>query len=83
LTKGGILVFKNRLIASLKNRNMEKYDAEVSKAIIKMEKQKRLSSKEFLKSYETLWKEGPAVKYRNIGSKEMLSPSTIQNPTLW
>ena len=74
---------KNRLIASLKNRNMEKCDAEVSKAVGKMENQKRLSSKEFLKSYETLWKEGPAVRYRNIGSKEMLSPSTIQNSTLW
>jgi hypothetical protein len=83
LTKGGILVVKNRLIASLKNRNMEKCDAEVSKAVGKMENQKRLSSKEFLKSYETLWKEGPAVRYRNIGSKEMLSPSTIQNSTLW
>ena len=76
-------MIKNRLIASLKNRNMEKYDAEVSKAIGKMENQKRLSSKEFLKSYETLWKEGPAVRYRNIGSKEMLSPSVIQNPILW
>ena len=74
---------KNRLIASLKKRNMEKCDAEVSKAVGKLENQKRLSSKEFLKSYETLWKEGPAVRYRNIGSKEMLSPSTIQNSTLW
>ncbi len=76
-------MLKNRLIASLKNRNMKKHDAEVSEAIGKMENQKRLSSKEFLKSYETLWKEGPAVKYRNIGSKEMLSPSTNQDPNLW
>jgi hypothetical protein len=74
---------KNRLIASLKNRNKEKHDAEMSKVIGKMENQKRLSSKEFLKSYETLWKEGPSVKYRNIGSKEMLSQSANQNPTLW
>ena len=83
MANGGILVLKNRLIDSLKNRNVEKYDAEVSVAIGKMENQKRLSSKEFLKSYETLWKEGPAVKYRNNGSKEMLSPSVNQNPTLW
>jgi hypothetical protein len=83
LTKGGILVFKNRLIDSLKKREMEKCDGEESKAIGKTKNQKRLSSKEFLKSYETLWKEGPAVKYRNIGSKEMLSPSIIQDPNLW
>ena len=43
-------MFKNRLIASLKNRNMEKFDAEISAAIGKMENQKRLSSKEFLKA---------------------------------
>jgi hypothetical protein len=83
LANGGILVLKNRLIDSLKNRNMKKHDAEVSEAIGKKENQKRLSSKEFLKSYETLWREGPAVKYRNIGSKEMLSPSTNQEPNLW
>jgi len=83
LTKGRILMVKNRLITSLKKRNIEKYDVEVSKAIGKMENQKRLSSKEFQKSYDTLWKEGPAVNYRNIGSKEMLSTSTIQNPKLW
>jgi hypothetical protein len=83
LANGGILVLKNRLIDSLKNRNMKKHDEEVSEAIGKKENQKRLSSKEFLKSYETLWREGPAVKYRNIGSKEMLSPSTNQEPNLW
>jgi hypothetical protein len=76
-------VFKNRLIESLKNRNTEKNDAEVSVVIGKIENKKRLSSKEFLKGYETIWKEGPTVHYQNIGSKEMLSRSINQNPTLW
>jgi hypothetical protein len=76
-------VFKNRLIDSLKNRNMIKNDAEVSVVIGKIEKQKRLSSKEFLKGYEAIWKEGPTVNYQNIGSKEMLSRSINKNPTVW
>ena len=76
-------MFKNRIIDSLKNRNMEKNDKAVSEAIGKIENQKRLSSKEFLKGYETIWKEGPTVKYQNIGSKEMISRSTNQNQTLW
>jgi len=62
---------------------MEKNDKAVSEAIGKIENQKRLSSKEFLKGYETIWKEGPTVKYQNIGSKEMISRSTNQNQTLW
>jgi hypothetical protein len=62
---------------------MEKNDPEVSVVIGKIESKKRLSSKEFSKGYETIWKEGPAVNYHNIGSKEMLSRSINQNPTLW
>jgi hypothetical protein len=44
---------------------------------------KKTSSKEFLKNYEAIWKEGPAVKFRGIGSKEMLSRSINQNPNIW
>ncbi len=76
-------MFKNRLINSLKSKNIKKFDSEVSETLRKTENQKRLSSKEFLKGYETIWKEGPIIKYQNIGSKEMVSRSTNQNPTLW
>jgi hypothetical protein len=76
-------MFKNRLINSSKSKNNGKFDSEVSKAFRKTEKHKRLSSKEFLKGYETIWKEGPSVKYQNIGSKEMVSRSNNQNPTIW
>jgi hypothetical protein len=44
---------------------------------------KRLSSKDFIEGYNAIWKEGPAVQYKNIGSKEMLPRSINQNPTLW
>lgn len=74
---------KNRLIASLKDKNIEKNDTEVSVVIGKIENKKRLSSKEFLKGYETIWKEGPTVNYQNIGAKEMLPRSINKNATLW
>ena len=44
---------------------------------------KNTSSKEFLKNYNDIWKEGPAVRYRGIGSKEMVSQSINKNPNLW
>ena len=74
---------KDRLIDILKNRNREICDTSLSEAIGKMENQKRLSSKEFQKTYETIWEEGPTVRYQNIGSKEMLSQANKKNPTLW
>jgi hypothetical protein len=76
-------VSKNRLIDSLKDKNIEKNDTEVSVVIGKIENKKRLSSKEFLKGYETIWKEGPTVNYQNIGAKEMLPRSINKNATLW
>jgi hypothetical protein len=38
---------------------------ETPKVVAKKRKQKRLTSEEFLRIYEILWKEGPKVKYMN------------------
>jgi hypothetical protein len=76
-------LFKNNLIDVLKNRKSKKCEAEISEATGKIVNQKRLSSKEFLEGYDAIWKEGPPVKYQNIGSREMVSRSTNQNQTLW
>jgi hypothetical protein len=63
-------MLKCRLLDSLKLKQEENVPDEViSEALFKMEKQKRLSSKEFLKVYDTLRQEGPSAK--------------LQNPDLW
>ena len=74
---------KNRIIDTLKNNNKEKSDEEISKATAKIENQKRLSTKEFQKVYETMWQEGPAIKYQNPGARERIPRSVNQNQTLW
>ncbi len=74
---------KSRLVDALKNNNKEKSDEEIAQATAKMENQKRLSTQEFQKVYETLWKEGPSIKYENIGSRERIARSVNQDQTLW
>jgi hypothetical protein len=71
----------NRLADILKNRSQEKPDLEISQAAIKIEKQKRLSNKEFQKVYESIWQAGPTVKYQNPGAKERETALIRQNPT--
>lgn len=60
-------MFKDRLLDTLKNKKREeKLDEEMSQAMAKIQKQKRLSSQEFLKVYETIRREGPPkMKYQN------------------
>jgi len=74
---------KNRLIDVLKNNNNVKSDEEIAQATTKIENHKRLSNQEFQKIYETLWKEGPSIKYENIVSRERMSRSINQDQTLW
>jgi hypothetical protein len=59
-------MFKDKLLDILKrSRNSEREEKETTQAMDKIERQKRLSSEEFLKIYDALWKEGPSVKYQN------------------
>lgn len=60
-------MFEDKIISALKDRkNTEKLeDKEIFQAMAKIKKQKRLSSQEFLKVYNTLWQEGPTIQYQN------------------
>ena len=59
-------MFKDKFIEALKgSKDKDLEDKVISGALDKIQRQKRLSSDEFLKVYDTLWKEGPAVKYQN------------------
>ena len=44
--------------------NAHHNDQKTIRAISKMRNQKRLSSEEFLKVYDKLWRDGPSVNYR-------------------
>jgi hypothetical protein len=63
-------MLKNRVLDALKNKYREKPDGEISQAASKIERQKRLSTQEFQKVYESIWQEGPAIKYQNPGAIE-------------
>jgi len=65
-------MFKDKLLDLLKSKNDD--GKKIIQVTPKIEKRKRLSSEEFLKGYDTLWKEGPSVKYQNPESwnKDML-----------
>lgn len=45
-------------------------DKKTIQAMAKIDKQKRLSSEEFIKVYDSLWKDGPSVKFQNPDSWE-------------
>jgi len=56
---------KSRLIDSIKLKNQIANKQEKSEILSKVRERKRLSSKEFLKTYNSLWKEGPSISYNN------------------
>ena len=56
-------MYKRQLLDALKNSNSENSDIEIPQVAAKIENQKRLSSEEFLKVQETIWQEGPKIKY--------------------
>jgi membrane-associated HD superfamily phosphohydrolase len=59
-------MFKDKLVETLnRSKTKEKEDKKATKAINKIQRQKRLSSDEFQKVYDTVWKEGPKVKYQS------------------
>ena len=76
-------MLRNRLADALKNRSKDKQDGDLSQAAAKIENQKRLSNKEFQKVYDSIWQEGPTVKYQNPGAKEREPASIRKDPTLW
>ena len=59
-------MFRDKLLNALRSKpQTEESNQDVLRIVKKIEKQKRLSSQEFLKAYDTLYKEGPKTKYQN------------------
>jgi hypothetical protein len=56
-------VSKQRLVDALKN-SIES-NGHISQAMSKIEKEEKLSSKEFFEIYDSLWREGPTIRYVN------------------
>jgi hypothetical protein len=59
-------MFRDKLIKTLnRSKTNNKGDKKTIKAIGKIQRQKRLSSEEFRKVYDNVWKEGPEIKYQS------------------
>jgi hypothetical protein len=58
-------MFKDKLLNALRSKPENENNTEIIRITKKIEKQKRLSSQEFLKAYDSLYKEGPKTKYQN------------------
>lgn len=73
----------NRLLDAFKNKNRDSQDQKITQVVTKMENQKRLSSQEFLKVYETIWQNGPSITYQNPGAREREPQFITKNPNLF
>jgi hypothetical protein len=59
-------MFKERLLETLKRSQNEKTpDEKTLQTLTKIQNHKKLSSKEFLNVYDSIWKEGPKTTYQN------------------
>jgi len=54
---------KSRFIDSIKGKKQVINEQETSEIVSKIKEEKRLSSEEFLRTYDSLWKKGPAISY--------------------
>jgi hypothetical protein len=71
----------DKVINTLNRKDADKLDdKELSLAITKMQKQKRLSSKEFLEVYNSLRQEGPTIQYQNPDARVRELQSLNQEP---
>jgi len=60
---------QDRILKALKkSRKVGKEDERTVQAVEKLKSRKRLSSEEFIRVYDALWKKGPELKYRNPDS---------------
>jgi len=58
-------MFRNKLIKTLNHSKTNQKDKKTKEAIDKIQRQTRLSSEEFWKVYDNLWKDGPTIKYQS------------------
>jgi len=59
-------LFENKLVKTLsRSKTNNKKDKKTMKTMDKIQRQERLSSEEFQKVYDNVWKEGPRIKYQS------------------
>ncbi len=59
-------MFQDQLLKTIqKSEKVNPQSKMTNRAIIKIQKRKRLTSKEFLKIHEAIWQSGPKIKYYN------------------
>ena len=63
-----VATLRSKLLKALKSKKTK--DKKTIQAMTEIEGQKRLSSEEFMKVYDSLWKDGPSVKFQNPDSWE-------------
>ena len=69
-------MLKDKVVKTLnRSETKKKENKKTTKAIDKIQRQKRLSSDEFRKVYDTLWTEGPKIKYQSPDAWRKLGES--------
>jgi hypothetical protein len=63
-------MLKTKVVEELKNSISEQPKKIVLQVATKKGRQKRLSTQDFLKGYDTIYQSGPQVKYLNPGVRE-------------
>ena len=63
-------MLKPKVVKELKNSISEKPEKIALQVVTKQGRQKKLSTQEFLKGYDTIYQSGPQVKYQNPGVRE-------------
>ena len=59
-------MLNNKLVKTLsRSKTNNKKDKKTMKTMDKIQRQERLSSEEFQKVYDNVWKEGPRIKYQS------------------
>jgi hypothetical protein len=67
-------MFKDLLLRKLEHTQKATSQNKLTKkTMIKIQKQKRLSSKEFLEVQETIWQPGPRINYKNADNWKRVS----------
>jgi hypothetical protein len=75
-------VFREELIKTLKKTmKNRKNDQKLLKLMHKIEKKKRLKSREFLSVHAMLWKAGPTSQYRNPAKCERVPRNVYYSKT--
>jgi hypothetical protein len=76
-------MLEDKFIRALKSKSIgSDNEKERDETISKIQEQKRLSSKDFLAVYDSLWKQGPVVQYQNPDTYVRYMRSTTGNQNI-